>query len=172
MVTGTVISIWIAAEAGGETRAVAQAVLVPGKGIEGDRYFRAAPAGLSPGQQITLVAEEQIAAASRAAGIDIEPADTRRNVITRGIDLNQLVGKRFRVGSAFLVGVELCEPCASLGSRLSERLGKAAPEIVQALVHRAGLRADIVAGGAIRGGDPVSAAPAARHTETDPAAGN
>ena len=80
--------------------------------------------------------------------LGLAPGEARRNVVTRGIDLNALVGRRFRVGDAECVGRRLCEPCAHL-QRLTH------PGILRDLVHRGGLRADILEGGAIRVGDTV-----------------
>jgi MOSC domain-containing protein YiiM len=81
-------------------------------------------------------------------GISLEPRETRRNVVTRGVDVNALVGKRFRIGDVECEGVELCEPCRHL-----ESLTK--PGIIKGLVHRGGLNADILEGGEISVGDPV-----------------
>ena len=83
--------------------------------------------------------------------VSIEPASTRRNVLTRGIDVNELVGKRFRIGDVECEGVELCEPCAHLESMTQ-------PGAIKALVHRAGLNADILNDGEIRVGDRVALA--------------
>jgi MOSC domain-containing protein YiiM len=130
-----------------EVRAVA------GKGLEGDRYFRAAgtySAVPEPGRQVTLVEIEAIEAVERDYGIELAPRETRRNVITRGVRLNELIDREFRVGEALLRGIELCEPC----THMAQLAGK---NVVRGLVHRGGLRADIVADGLIRVGDPIEA---------------
>jgi MOSC domain-containing protein YiiM len=113
---------------------------VAGKGLEGDRHFH--EEGARPGQAITLVAAEEVEA------VGLAPGETRRQVTVRGIDLNGLVGKRFRVGEVECLGVELCEPCAHLQEMTR-------PGIIKELAHRAGINADIVVGGTIRVGDPV-----------------
>jgi MOSC domain-containing protein YiiM len=119
-----------------------------GKGLEGNRYFFAdgnAPAG----NAITLIAAEAIEALEAEHGISITAAESRRNVLTRGVDVNALVGKHFRVGEIECYGVELCEPCKHL-----ESLTK--PGIIKGLVHRAGLNADILVDGEIAVGDDVT----------------
>jgi MOSC domain-containing protein YiiM len=118
-----------------------------GRGLEGNRYFYdEAP----PGRALTLIAAEAIEAFRDETGIPLTAAESRRNVLTRGIDLNALVGKRFRVGEVECVGVELCEPCQHLESVTH-------PGVVKGMVHRAGLNADILTDGEIAVGDPVVA---------------
>jgi len=115
------------------------------RGLEGNRYFfDEAP----PGRALTLISAEALEAMAAETGVEITAAESRRNVLTRGIDLNALVGMRFRVGQAECVGVELCEPCRGL-----ESLTK--PGVIKGLVHRGGLNADIVTDGEITVGDPV-----------------
>jgi len=111
-----------------------------GKGLEGDRYFFAD--GAEPGRALTLVEEECVEDAGLA------PGATRRQLTTRGVRLNELIGKRFRVGDVECYGVELCEPCSHL-----ERMTR--PGIVKELVHRAGINADILSDGTISVGDAV-----------------
>jgi MOSC domain-containing protein YiiM len=113
---------------------------VAGKGLEGDRHFH--PGGAAPGRALTLVAAEEVEEAGLA------PGETRRQLTVRGVDVNGLVGKRFRVGEVECLGVELCEPCRHL-----EKMTR--PGIIKALAHRAGIDADILVGGVIRVGDPV-----------------
>jgi MOSC domain-containing protein YiiM len=113
---------------------------VAGKGLEGDRHFH--EEGARPGQAITLVAAEEVEA------VGLAPGETRRQVTVRGVDLNGLVGKRFRVGEVECFGSHLCEPCAHLQEMTR-------PGIIKELTHRAGINADIVVGGTIRVGDPV-----------------
>lgn len=118
---------------------------VAGQGLEGNRYFfDEAP----PGRAITLIAAEAVEAMENEFGISLEPAATRRNVVTRGIDVNALVGKRFRIGDVECEGVELCEPCTHLQSLTK-------PGIIKGLAHRGGLNADILTGGEITVGDAV-----------------
>jgi len=113
---------------------------VAGKGLEGDRHFH--EEGARPGQAITLVAAEEVET------VGLAPGETRRQLTVRGVDLNGLVGKRFRVGEVECLGVELCEPCAHLQEMTR-------PGIIKELAHRAGINADIVVGGTIRVGDEV-----------------
>ena len=118
-----------------------------GRGLEGNRYFYDdAPAG----RALTLIAAEALDALRAETGIELSAADSGRNVLTRGVDVNALVGKRFRVGDVECVGVELCEPCRHLESVTQ-------PGVLKGLVHRGGLNADIVTDGEIAVGDPVRA---------------
>ena len=105
-----------------------------------------APAGTA----LTLIAAEAVEAMEREHGISIEPRESRRNVVTRGIDVNALVGKRFRIGEVECEGVELCEPCTTLE-------GMTKPGVIKGLAHRGGLNADILSDGAINVGDAVVA---------------
>lgn len=126
--------------------------VVAGAGIEGDRYYGTQQK--YPGQNITLVEAEAIERFNAEQGTQLPLTGTRRNLITRGVRLNQLVGREFTIGSARLRGVELCEPCATLGRYLATpELTSAA--IVAALIHKAGLRADVLTTGVIRVGDAV-----------------
>lgn len=116
-----------------------------GKGLVGNRYFYDdAP----PGRALTLIAAEALEEFSAETGIELSAAESRRNVLTRGIDVNALVGVRFRVGDVECLGVELCEPCAHLQSVTR-------PGVLKGMVHRAGLNADILTDGEIAVGDVV-----------------
>ena len=118
---------------------------VAGRGLEGNRHFYdAAP----PGRALTLIAAEALAEGAAESGVPLGAAESRRNVLTSGIDLNALVGVRFRVGDVECIGVELCEPCTSLE-------GLTRPGVIKGYVHRAGLNADILTDGEISVGDPV-----------------
>lgn len=132
--------IHLGPDEGAPLTAVRAARAVAGKGLEGDRYYFAD--GAKPGQAITLVEAEVVEDAR------LQPGATRRQVTTRGIRLNDLVGKRFRVGDVECLGVELCEPCAYLESMTR-------PGLVKELVHRAGLNADILTDGTISVGDEI-----------------
>jgi MOSC domain-containing protein YiiM len=126
---------------------------VAGRGLEGDRYFRAdGEPGEKPDEEITLIAVEALEAFAEESGINVTPAESRRQVATRGIDLNALVGRRFSVGPLECEGIELCEPCTHLE-------GLTEPGVLKGLVHRGGLRAAIRGGGEIAVGDRVSAIP-------------
>ena len=120
-----------------------------GHGLEGEYHWSPEP---DPGQSLTLIAAEALEGLRDDTGIELSHEATRRNVLTRGVDLNALVGRRFRVGEVECEGQRLCEPCAHL-QRLTE------PRLLRDLVHRGGLRADVVSDGEIRLGDAVVAAP-------------
>jgi MOSC domain-containing protein YiiM len=144
--------IYIAAEAEGQTRPVDSARAVPGQGLEGDRYYGGDGTFFEerkPGQDLTLIESEAIEAMAREDGVEIPAGDARRNVVTRGIGLNALVGRRFTVGEVECVGNRLCDPCSHL-----EKMTK--PAVLKGLVNRGGLRADIVSGGEIGVGDPIT----------------
>ena len=146
---GRVEAIFITAEHGGLPAPVERVHAHAGRGLEGNRYFWSdgdAPAG----QAVTLIAAEAVEAVADQGVMAIEPAAMRRNVLTRGIDVNQLVGKRFRVGNVECEGVELCEPCAHLQSMTK-------PGVIKGLTHRGGVNADILSDGEIRVGDAVVA---------------
>lgn len=155
--TGRVVSLQIAAGAGAPMRIVRDVRAHAGQGLAGDRYRdgtghysdRPAPDGA---RQLTLIQAEVIEAVAIEIGAELDTAETRRNVTTRGVDLNALVGRRFTVGEVVCEGVRLCEPCVYLEGLLGKRVNRP-------LVHRGGLRARIVHGGVIRTGDAVVAAP-------------
>ena len=123
--------------------------LVSGRGVEGDRYY--APAGAGSGEALTLIAAEALEGLEADTGIRLSAADSRRQVLTRGIDLNALVGREFTVGSVRCRGVELCEPCAHLQSVTQDG-------VLKGLVHRGGLRADVLNDGDVAVGDAVTSA--------------
>lgn len=153
MFQGKLISIYIAPGAGQPLHAIEQARAIPGEGLEGDRYFLGT--GLysdqpGPDREVTLIESEALAALEHEEGIILQARETRRNLLTEGVPLNHLVGKEFRVGEVILRGVRLCEPCGYLA-----RLTK--PEVTPALVHRGGLRAQVVRAGVMKVGDPISA---------------
>ncbi|WP_191602988.1 MOSC domain-containing protein [Marinomonas algicola] len=122
-----------------------------GKGIVGDRYYgKRREAGLN----ITFIESEEIEAFNANFGQHIRPSDTRRNIVTQGIRLNQLVGKEFEIGGVRFLGVELCEPCASLGKLLAND-SLTAPQVVKAWLNRGGLRANVLTTGILRVGMPL-----------------
>ena len=149
---GTVELIALAAEAEGPMREVSSAEAVEGRGLRGDRYERGAGTFSNPGGRgydLTLVEAEALEELS-AKGVELAPAEARRNLVVRGIALDDLIGRRFRVGEVECFGQRRCEPCAHL-----ERLTR--PGVLRGLVHRGGLRADVLSGGGIRVGDHVEA---------------
>jgi len=122
-----------------------QVQIVAGQGIVGDRYFDKHD---EPGQNITLIEAEELEAFCTEFGLPCDLSMSYRNLVTRGVRLNALVGREFMIGAVRLYGVELCEPCRTLGSRLATaELSPAA--IVARLSHRAGLRADVRTSGEI-----------------------
>ena len=147
---GVVEAIHIAAAAGEPVRAVDEVRAIAGVGLEGDRYAR----GLGHyndarvSRDLTFVEAEVIEELARRQGIQLAPGETRRNITTRGVRLDDLLGRRFRVGEVLCEGTRLCEPCRYL----AELTGK---PLVRALVHRGGLRADILRGGALYRGDEI-----------------
>lgn len=134
-------AIHIGPEDAGSLASVESVRAVAGQGLEGDRNFRAG--GAKPGQALTLVEAENV------EGVGLGVGETRRNLTTRGVRLNDLVGKNFKVGEVECYGVELCEPCEHLQSMTR-------PGIIKDMVHRAGINADILTDGVIRVGDEIS----------------
>lgn len=130
-------------------RDLAEVDVIAGSGIVGDRYFSRAD---EPGQNITFVEAEAIEAFLAAHGRPVDLLVTRRNVVTRGVRLNDLVGRTFTVGGLRFRGVELCEPCLGLGQALASPELRPA-DVVRAFVHRGGLRADALSSGALKCGD-------------------
>jgi hypothetical protein len=149
--TGVVVALLLAPAAEAPLTRVAEAQAIAGHGLAGDRYAGEAGtfSGDGRGYELTLIEAEALDAVA-ANGIEITWEDARRNVVTRGVRLNSLVGHRFRIGSVECVGRRLAEPCAHL-----QRL--APPGVLRGLVHRGGLRADIVSGGTMHVADPVMA---------------
>jgi MOSC domain-containing protein YiiM len=146
-VSGLVEAIFVTSEPGDLPAPVERVRAYAGRGLEGNRYYW--DNGDAPsGRAVTLIAAEAMDAVSREGDISIEPAATRRNVLTRGVDVNELVGKRFRIGDVECEGVELCEPCAHLESMTQ-------PGVIKAFVHRGGLNADILSDGEISVGDAI-----------------
>ena len=150
---GKIAFIQIAPTAGERLVSVPEARAVAGEGLEGDRYFKKVGTYSDKpgtGRHLTLVELESVEALSRDFKIELDPTQTRRNIVTRNIPLNHLVGRQFLLGrEVVVVGMRLCEPCEYL-----EKLS--AKGVREALLHRGGLRADIIKGGTIRVGDPVT----------------
>jgi MOSC domain-containing protein YiiM len=142
---GRVEGIYISARKREPRESVERVRAVAGRGLEGNRHFYdEAP----PGVALTLISAEALAEGFESSGVELGAAESGRNVLTSGIDLNALVGVRFRVGDVECLGVELCEPCTSLE-------GMTRPGVIKGYVHRAGLNADILTDGEISVGDPV-----------------
>ena len=142
-----VVSIQIAAKRGEPLHEVKEVRAVEGMGLEGDRHFRRGD-GRGCTRDVTLIELETLEAVERELGVKMHYGDPRRNIVTAGIALNHMIGREFRVGGVLLRGQKLCEPCEYLRGRVGKRVG-------DALVHRAGLRAQIVRGGIIRIGAEI-----------------
>jgi hypothetical protein len=146
---GIVAELWIADRAASPAKAVASVRALAGEGLEGDRHVLGTgtfPSRL-PGSALTLIEAEVCESFTPA----LSPDEHRRNVVTRGIDLNRLVGRDFSIGAVRLRGKRLCEPCSVIQKYASR-------PILRALVHRGGLRADILEGGILQVGDSVGVA--------------
>ncbi|WP_406513720.1 hypothetical protein OG851_38310 [Streptomyces sp. NBC_00161] len=154
---GRVASLHLAARTGEPTFHVARARAVTGRGLAGDRNYwagegprpRRRGTGRASGVcDVTLIEAEALEALAREHGITLTPAECRRNLVCRDIRLNPLVDQEFRIGAVILRGLKLSEPCARL-----EQLVR--PGLIRGLLHRGGLRAEVVRGGTIRVGDPI-----------------
>jgi MOSC domain-containing protein YiiM len=148
---GAVEGIYLASNAAEPLVSVDKVKAVVGLGLEGDRYFHKRGTFSNkpkPGREVTLIEIEAIEAAQKDYGLDVGAGDARRNIVTRGVPLNHLVGRRFKVGDATLVGIRLCEPCTHLTKLVSGDFRKA-------LVHRGGLRAEVLEGAEIHPGDQI-----------------
>ncbi len=153
MAEGRIESIHIATAAGSPMQLKVEVSVTAGAGIDGDRY--AAQVGKfsdkpKSGRQITFIEAEAIEALATELGITLQAGETRRNVVTRGVPLNHLVGREFEAGSVRFRGTELCEPC----QYLTELTGK--PGILPGLTHRGGLRAEVLQGGLLSLGDTLT----------------
>ena len=147
------MSLHTGAEPGQPLRAAPELRVLAGRGIEGDRYCAGAdrpPQKHGPDREITLVEIEALEALRREYDVNLAAVETRRNVATRGVPLNHLVGRAFRVGGALLRGVRLCEPCGHLEKLTGQ------PKLREGLKHRGGLRAEVLDGGVIRVGDAAA----------------
>jgi MOSC domain-containing protein YiiM len=148
--TGVVVAIHIGPKRLEPMASVAEVNAIAGAGLEGDRYSREEGSFSKklPNNQLTLIEEEALEAAARDYELEFTAAESRRNNLTSGIALNHLVGREFRIGNVRLRGLKLCEPCGHL-KKLTNK------EVIAALKHRGGLRAEILAGGPIRIGDEI-----------------
>ena len=145
-------SIHVAPEAKAPMREVQFVRAVPGRGLEGDRYFSGAGSfsqNPGSGREVTLIEAEAIEALERELKLVMGRGETRRNIVTRGVALNHLVDREFAVGGVRLRGMRLCEPCKGLVASTGK------PSILPGLIHRGGLRCVILSDGMIRAGDSV-----------------
>jgi len=147
-----VVSLHIAAHGAAPMQSVSIVTAVAGRGLEGDRYFSQTGTYSnhpSTGRPVTLIENEAIEALAREYAVHLGAGLARRNLVTRGVALNHLVGKTFAAGAVVLRGTRLCEPCLHL-----EKL--TVKGAARGLIHRGGLRAEIVKGGVIRVGDAIA----------------
>jgi MOSC domain-containing protein YiiM len=162
---GEVVGIYVSEVKTGPMQSLVTATALKGRGLAGDRY--AAKAGtFTPGSDrvrgydLTLIESEVLDRLTLSSGSQLAAAESRRNVITSGIDLNALVGREFTIGSVRVFGQRLCEPCVHL-----QRLTR--PGVVAGLVHQGGLRADLLTDGEIRLGDNIEAGSKHPHAQDD-----
>ena len=150
MWAGTVDSIHLTSAAKEPLQSVNEAKAIPGKGLEGDRYAlqQGTFSKPLPDFELTLIEAEAIDALKRDYGVEVAAGEARRNVVTRNVALNHLVGREFQLGNVKVRGIRLCEPCDHLESIVGR-------PVIRGLRHRGGLRAQILTEGLIRVGDPV-----------------
>jgi MOSC domain-containing protein YiiM len=150
---GRVEGIFIAPAAAAPMVVLERARVIAGRGLEGDRYFdgRGYYSQVPPltGRRLTLIEAESLEALARDTGIMLAPHECRRNLVTRGIRLDDLIGKRFRVGAIECYGERLCPPCGYI-----EELTKK-PGLNRGLTDRGGIRAEILLDGEITIGDVI-----------------
>lgn len=148
---GHVEGIFITTEASAPMAALDAARVIAGRGIEGDRYFLGTGfySDGHDGRQLTLIEAEALEALPATVGVELTQLECRRNLVTRGVRLNALVGKRFMVGAIELEGIRLCPPCNHL-----EELTR--PGMLRGLTHSGGLRAHVLNDGELRVGDAIS----------------
>jgi MOSC domain-containing protein YiiM len=152
MFNGQLIGVFSAARKGGELSPQQQAEVIAGRGLVGDRYFLKEGTFSSkdgPDREITLIEMEALEGLEREYKIPLQPAQARRNLLTRGVPLNHLVGATFAIGAVVLRGIRLCEPCGHL-----EKL--TCKGVQPGLVHRGGLRAQVLESGVLKIGDAIT----------------
>ncbi len=146
---GEVLAIYIRPDLSQPVVSLQEVRAVPGRGLEGDYYFygksRKTP---DVSREVTLIESETLEALARDYDIHLKPGESRRNIVTRNVPLNHLVSREFQIGEVLLRGIRLCEPCSHLA-------GLTRPDVLRALVHRGGLRAQILTEGILRVGDPI-----------------
>jgi MOSC domain-containing protein YiiM len=150
---GHIEGLFITTAAGEPMQALTEAQALAGAGLAGDRYVLGTGfySDGNTGRQLTLIAAEALETLAREHGVTLAPLECRRNVVTRGIDLNELVGRRFRIGSIACEGIRLCPPCNHL-----EELTR--PGMLRGLARSGGLRAHVLNDGVLRVGDEFAAA--------------
>ena len=150
---GVIAAIYIGPERLQEMVSVPEVLAIAGAGLEGDRYCRehGTFSKKSRSNHVTLIEAEALEAAAQDYGFEIAAQESRRNLLTCGMALNHLVGREFQIGDVRLRGLRLCEPCG----HLQKLTGK---DVLKALCHRGGLRAEILSGGMIKVGEMIAEA--------------
>jgi len=148
-----IYNIFISDKAGESMRSLKSASLIAGKGVKGDRYFNGCGTFSeklkgNPAVELSLVEKEEIDAFNQNYKQMLNYADVRRNIVTEGVRLNELVGKTFSMGNVTLKGLRLCEPCAYLAENVNEL-------VLPHLIGRGGLRAQILTDNDISVGDLI-----------------
>ncbi|WOO41497.1 MOSC domain-containing protein [Rubellicoccus peritrichatus] len=150
---GTITEILISKSPDEPMCSLRQVNAIAGRGLEGDRYFTKkgtfTPEPHKPDFELTLIEKEKIDEFVEETGLDFEAKDARRNLVTVGVDLNRLVDKAFQIGEVKVKGIRLCEPCNYLAKQTYR-------ETLKGLVHKGGLRAQILSDGAIKVGDAIT----------------
>lgn len=152
MLRGKLIGIYVATRKGADLQGVDRVEAVTGRGLVGDRYFLKEgtySAKDGPDREVTLIEAEALEGLAREYEITLEPAQARRNLLTRGVPLNHLVGRTFSIGPVVLRGIRLCEPCGHLEKLTCKGVEKG-------LIHRGGLRAQVISGGMLEVGAAVT----------------
>jgi MOSC domain-containing protein YiiM len=155
MTTGTLLEIWTARSAGATMNRHDSIEALTDQGLADDRYTEGngsySKPGNHPDRQVTLIEQEQLDWLHNEHGLTMTGRDSRRNLLTQGVRLNDLIGTAFRIGDVELLGLRLCQPCKAL----SERLGF---DFVNLMLHRSGLNCRIIFGGTLTPGDVISVA--------------
>ncbi len=146
--SGKIAKLLISKDTQSDMLNVNQIVLEVGKGIFGDRYYNqegtfSNKGEIEPDRDVTLIEIEKIDALNKENDLNITAEDFRRNIVVSNCDLNSLVGKEFQIGEVVLKGLRLCEPCKYLSNKLDNE------KVLSQMVHKAGLRAQIIKGGSI-----------------------
>jgi hypothetical protein len=146
--SGKIAKLLISKDTQSDMLNVNQIVLEVGKGIFGDRYYNqegtfSNKGEIEPDRDVTLIEIEKIDALNKEYDLNITAEDFRRNIVVSNCDLNSLVGKEFQIGEVVLKGLRLCEPCKYLSNKLDNE------KVLSQMVHKAGLRAQIIKGGSI-----------------------
>ena len=146
--SGKIVKLLISKSIESSMQNVNQVILEVGKGIFGDRYYNqegtfSNKGKIEPDRDVSLIEIEKINELNEKYDLNITPEDLRRNIVVSNCDLNSLVGKEFQIGEVVLKGIRLCEPCKYLADKLNEE------KVLSQMVHKSGLRAEIIRGGSI-----------------------